>query len=117
MTNSDVLDTELLHQYYQSLGKEGLELSLQTFDKVIQGYASLLHEAAKNKDEAALRSQAHKVKGACRSVGLKSLAVYMEDLEKKQWDWPKAEQWLVNWADSVIPHRQQIQAWLEQQSH
>lgn len=117
MTNSDVIDTELLEQYYESLGEDGLEMTLKTFDQVIQGYASLLHEAATKKDEAQLRSQAHKVKGACRSVGLKALAVYMENLEKESWGWPTAEQWLVEWADNVIPHRQQIQQWLEQQSH
>ncbi|PYE33225.1 Hpt protein [Idiomarina fontislapidosi] len=117
MTNSDVLDTELLTQYYESLGKEGLMLSLETFDSVIKDYASVLQTAVDSEDEEAVRSQAHKIKGACRSVGLKALAVYMENIEKHQWNWAQAEQWLLNWADSVTPHRQQIDMWLEQKSH
>lgn len=117
MAEQPVLDKDLLRQYYDSLGKDGLEATLATFDKIIQSYASILHQAAKNKDEVQLRNQAHKVKGACNSVGLTQLAALMERLEKESWQWPQAEQLLVEWADSVIPHRQQLQEWLDQEAH
>lgn len=117
MAEQPVLDEQLLRQYYESLGKEGLEATLTTFDQIIQSYASILHQAAKNKNEEQLRSQAHKVKGACNSVGLTQLAALMERIEKEPWQWPQAEQLLVEWADSVIPHRQQLQEWLNQEAH
>jgi hypothetical protein len=36
----------------------------------------------------------------------------MERVEKEDWEWPVAERLLIEWADAVIPHRQQIDAWL-----
>lgn len=117
MAAQQVLDTELLGQYRDSLGDEGLRATLTTFDQIIQSYANLLQQAANQKNEEQLRSQAHKVKGACNSVGLVKLAKLMERLEKEAWEWPQAEQLLIEWADSVIPHRQQLNQWLAQQDH
>lgn len=117
MTHEPILDVQLLNQYRESLGDEGLQATLTTFDQIIQSYANLLHQAAKEKNEQDLRSQAHKVKGACNSVGLIKLAAMMEQLEKDDWDWPQAERLLVEWADSVIPHRQQLQQWIAEEAH
>jgi HPt (histidine-containing phosphotransfer) domain-containing protein len=117
MTQDNVLDRQLLEQYHDSLGTEGLNATLTTFDQIIQSYANLLHQAAKDNNEEQLRSQAHKVKGACNSVGLVQLAKLMEQLEKESWEWPQAERLLIEWADSVIPHRQQLQQWVEQEAH
>ena len=117
MAENTVLDKQLLNQYRDSLGDEGLKATLKTFDQIIQSYAELLHQAAKEKNQEQLRSQAHKVKGACNSVGLIKLAGLMEQIEKDDWAWPQAERLLVEWADSVIPHRQQIELWLEQEAH
>jgi hypothetical protein len=36
----------------------------------------------------------------------------MERVEKDDWEWPVAERLLIEWADAVIPHWQQIDAWL-----
>ncbi|MGM0525243.1 MAG: Hpt domain-containing protein [Pseudomonadota bacterium] len=117
MAQQEVLDKQLLNQYRESLGDEGLKSTLTTFDQIIQSYAKLLHDAAKQKNEDQLRSQAHKVKGACNSVGLTKLAALMEQLEKESWEWPQAERLLIEWADSVIPHRQQLQQWLDEEAH
>ncbi len=117
MAEQQVLDTELLNQYRESLGDDGLKATLATFDQIIQSYANLLHQAATQKNEEQLRSQAHKVKGACNSVGLLQLAKLMERLEKDAWEWPQAERLLIEWADSVIPHRQQLNQWVDQEAH
>ena len=112
MSEKSVIDTELLQQYVDSLGVDGLKATLATFDGVIQEYAKLIHTAAKERKEEELRKQAHKVKGACSSVGLTELAEMMKRVEKETWEWPQVERWLIEWADAVIPHRQQIDAWL-----
>ena len=117
MSQDSVLDTQLLQQYYDSLGAEGLQATLTTFDQIIQSYANMLHQAAQQNNEQQLRNQAHKVKGACNSVGLMTLAKLMEQLEKEAWDWPQAQQWLNQWTDAVEPHRHQLQQWLEQQAY
>lgn len=117
MAAQQVLDKQLLQQYLDSLGKEGMQQTLATFDQIIQSYANALHQSAKAKNEDQLRDQAHKVKGACNSVGLSQLATLMEKLEKEQWQWPEAERLLIEWADSVIPHRQQLQQWLDEEAH
>ncbi|MCK7459082.1 Hpt domain-containing protein [Idiomarina aminovorans] len=112
MTEKSAIDTELLQQYLDTLGVQGIQSTLTTFDGIIQGYAKLLHQAAKSRNEDELRKQAHKVKGACSSIGLTALAKMMEEIEKENWEWPVAERKLIEWADAVIPHRQQIDAWL-----
>lgn len=112
MAEKSVIDTELLQQYVDTLGIEGVKATLKTFDGIIQSYAKLLHQAAKNRNEDELRKQAHKVKGACSSVGLTALSKMMERVEKEDWDWPVVERLLIEWADAVVPHRQQIEAWL-----
>lgn len=112
MAEKSAIDTELLQQYVDTLGIEGVNATLNTFDGIIQSYATLLHQAAKARKEDELRKQAHKVKGACSSVGLTALAELMKTVEKDDWDWPVAERTLIEWADAVIPHRQQIDAWL-----
>lgn len=117
MTQERILDTQLLSQYRESLGDDGLRATLTTFDQIIQSYANLLHQAAAKKNEEELRSQAHKVKGACNSVGLIKLAEMMERLEKEDWNWSQAERLLIDWADSVIPHRQQLEQWIEEEAH
>jgi|TARA_R100000781_G_scaffold66410_3_gene41947 histidine phosphotransfer protein HptB len=112
MAEKSDIDTELLQQYLDTLGAEGIQATLTTFDGIIQSYAKLLHQAAKERNEDELRKQAHKVKGACSSVGLTALSKTMERVEKEDWEWPVAERLLIEWADAVIPHRQQIDAWL-----
>lgn len=112
MAEKPDIDTELLQQYIDSLGIEGVRATLTTFDGIIQSYAKLLHQAAKNRNEEELRNQAHKVKGACSSVGLTGLSKMMETVEKDDWEWPTVERQLIEWADAVIPHRQQLEAWL-----
>lgn len=112
MAEKPDIDTELLQQYVDSLGLDGLKATLATFDGIIQSYAKLLHQAANRRNEDELRSQAHKVKGACSSVGLTTLSNMMAKVEKDDWTWPTVERQLIEWADAVIPHRQQIDAWL-----
>lgn len=112
MAEKSAIDTELLQQYVDTLGVEGVNSTLATFDGIIQSYAQLLHQAAKSRNEDELRKQAHKVKGACGSVGLTALSEIMEKVEKEDWEWPVAERLLIEWADAVIPHRRQIDAWL-----
>lgn len=112
MSKKSAIDTGLLQQYLGSLGVDGLKTTLATFDSVIQEYAKLIHAAAQERKEEELRQQAHKIKGACSSVGLTELADIMKRVEKDKWEWPQVERWLIEWADAVIPHRQQIDAWL-----
>ena len=99
MSEKSVIDTELLQQYVDSLGVDGLKTTLATFDGVIQEYAKLIHTAAKERKEDELRKQAHKVKGACSSVGLSQLAEMMKRVEKKNGSGRKVERWLIEWAD------------------
>ena len=59
MAEKSDIDTELLQQYLDTLGAEGIQATLTTFDGIIQSYAKLLHQAAKERNEDELRKQAH----------------------------------------------------------
>ncbi|RUO66004.1 Hpt domain-containing protein [Pseudidiomarina planktonica] len=83
--NSIALDEVLLGQYADALGLDGLQHTVNIFIQIMPSYMEELTEAADNKDTAAVRSQAHKMKSACRSVGLAGLARKLEYLEKESW--------------------------------
>lgn len=114
MTQATAIDTELLEQYAQALGVEGLAQTLETFDKVIEGYWTILLQSFEQQNDQALRQQAHKVKGACRSLGMLGLAEPMEAIEKNDWQWPEAETLLQTFDSRLAPQREAVVKWLQQ---
>lgn len=83
--NSTTLDKVLLSQYADALGMDGLQHTVNIFVQIMPNYQEVLTEAAEAKDTAAVRMQAHKMKSACRSVGLVGLAAQLESIEKQNW--------------------------------
>lgn len=107
-----MLDEKLLEQYYELIGKEGVQEMYQTFADNIGGYLEQLQRLIKQRDEAETRRQAHKLKGACRSVGLRQLASQMELLEREQWRWQQADDIIAQWATELPMHQGELRSWL-----
>ncbi|EKE85277.1 Hpt domain-containing protein [Idiomarina xiamenensis] len=112
---SDVLDTELLQQYLDALGSEGLQQTVVTFEKVIGEYVNLMAGELNAQNEEGLRRQAHKVKGACSSLGLLVLMDDMKHLEKAEWQWPEAYELLQQWPQKVPEHLAILKQWIAKQ--
>lgn len=105
--NSNDIDWALLKQYQGILGMQGIADSFKMFVEVLPDYESELKQLITSKDEAAVRSQAHKIKGSCRSLGFKRLGEIMQFIEKESWQWPELEAQIAQWplhyaADTAI---------------
>lgn len=116
INKSDPLDTQLLQQYFELLGREGLQQSLDTFTRLMPSYMSELQSFAAAKREDDFRRQAHKVKGGCRSLGFARLGHAMQYLEKEAWQWNDVEKVLNDAISWLETDRVSAQAWLEEQS-
>lgn len=88
--SNDFINTKLVDQYVDALGGPGMLQTLDVFRGVAGSYLAALVDAVQAKDEQAFRAQAHKVKGASRSIGLAVLGDDMEHLEKGVWQWQEA---------------------------
>ncbi|RUO62534.1 Hpt domain-containing protein [Pseudidiomarina insulisalsae] len=107
-----MLDKDLLEQYADLMGDDGVQDMYATFADNIGGYLNHLQWLVKARNEAEFRNQAHRVKGACRSMGLTELATTMEYFERGQWQWEEVEKELAQWESDLPLHQHQIEAWL-----
>ncbi|RTE86243.1 MULTISPECIES: Hpt domain-containing protein [Gammaproteobacteria] len=107
------LDTHLIEQYLTILGKEGIQDSYKSFVVVMPEYIEELDTCKDAKDSGGLRKQAHKIKGACRSLGFSRLAEHMEYLEKEAWSWPEADQVMQKWDSNYKEDTEALASWLE----
>ncbi len=107
-----MIDERLLTQYADLMGSAGVADILTTFDDNVAGYLDHIGWLVKQRDENAVRRQAHKLKGACRSVGLLQLGSLMEHIERQPWHWSELEQLLQQWAVELPKHQQQLRQWL-----
>jgi len=110
------LDTQLLQQYVDMLGMEGIEESIRSFHSVMPEYIEELETYAVAKDSGGLRKQAHKIKGACRSLGFKRLALQMEYLEKEAWGWAEVSQNLKAWDQQYQNDTNALALWLREKN-
>lgn len=107
-----MLDKELLEQYAELMGDDGVQEMSSTFADNIGGYLDHMQWLLKQRNEKEFRNQAHRIKGACRSVGLRQLADTMERFERESWQWQEVEEELAQWTAELPMHQHQIDAWL-----
>ncbi|MDN7136894.1 Hpt domain-containing protein [Pseudidiomarina sp. 1ASP75-14] len=107
-----MLDKKLLEQYAELMGDDGVQDMYSTFSDNIGGYLNHMQWLLQKRDEKEFRNQAHRIKGACRSVGLRQLANIMERFEREHWEWQQAEEELAQWTAELPMHQHQIEAWL-----
>ncbi|MDX1705295.1 Hpt domain-containing protein [Pseudidiomarina sp.] len=108
----DMLNEKLLEQYAELMGYEGMSEMYEAFAENIGGYLALLRRLFDERDYTESKRQAHKMKGACRSVGLKQLASRMEYLERESWNWDEASQMIEQWATELPLHQLHLKRWL-----
>ncbi|MEX1222758.1 MAG: Hpt domain-containing protein [Idiomarina sp.] len=111
--NSIALDEVLLRQYADALGGDGLQHTVNIFIQIMPSYIEALTEAAAAKDIAAVRNQAHKMKSACRSVGLAGLATKLEYLEKETWQPSDLPALLTDFDSAYEKATPVLQEWLQ----
>ncbi|WP_194757016.1 Hpt domain-containing protein [Aliidiomarina indica] len=110
------LDTELLQQYVEILGVEGISASFSTFEKMCPEYLNELKSVVATENETAIRQCAHKMKGSCRSLGFIRLGQSMEVIEKGQWSLEQLQTRIDAWENMLQADVKAARAWLDQQT-
>ncbi|RUO19556.1 Hpt domain-containing protein [Aliidiomarina haloalkalitolerans] len=95
--NNQAIDWDLINQYRTLLGHDGLNDSIAMLQRVMPDYVVELKAAVVARDERTTRSQAHKIKGSCRSLGLMRVGEVMAWLEKEQWQWQEVDETVAAW--------------------
>lgn len=112
-----VLDLDLLSMLIETIGEGMVETSLAVFEDMIPEYMEALNVslAADDKDEVC--SQAHKIKGAAGSVGLKRVqetANMIQQGDHPAW-WENVHDWTEQLQMAIAQDVSHLHEWLKQQ--
>ena len=111
---SEPINYKLLEQYRELLGKDGVAHSLTTLETLIPDYMAELETLNGTQQEPELRRQAHKVKGACRSLGFVRLGEAMHFLERDSWTWPQVDAVLHQSELWLTDDLEEVKRWLKE---
>ena len=113
--NESLLDTAMLEQYMELVGPQLIHQSLAMFEQVMPGYLALLDSNMTAKDQKGITEEAHKIKGAAGSVGLKHLQQLAQQIQTPTlpaW-WDNVQDWIdelkLEWRNDVA----MLRAWVE----
>lgn len=71
--DKNILDVEFLEQLLDTIGYDLIEQNVELFEKLIAEYMDILNTNLCAKDQEEIGKQAHKIKGAAASMGLKRI--------------------------------------------
>jgi two-component system aerobic respiration control sensor histidine kinase ArcB len=111
-----VVDVEMLSSYIEIVGKTQVLEGVSVFEKLMPDYASILQTNLIAKDKDAIVSEAHKIKGAAGSVGLKriqSVAQKAQSPELPAW-WENIDEWVDEIRNSYQSDVEILKQWIEQ---
>ncbi|MEQ4623902.1 aerobic respiration two-component sensor histidine kinase ArcB [Providencia manganoxydans] len=94
--NDTILDCEMLEQYMELVGPKLIYDGLEVFEKMIPGYLAILDSNMVAKDQKGIVEEAHKIKGAAGSVGLKNLQKIAQQIQSPElpaW-WNNVQEWV-----------------------
>ncbi|MFV0576397.1 MAG: aerobic respiration two-component sensor histidine kinase ArcB [Vibrio sp.] len=110
-----IYDVEMLTSYIEIVGVKMVQDSLLMFEETMPDYMELLNGYVDVRDDDNLVSEAHKIKGAAGSVGLKRIQQLAQKAQS-----PEAPEWnenVVEWVAGMNAHYQQdidkLKDWLE----
>ena len=115
---SALLDLTMLEQYLELVGPTLMLSNLDLFEKVMPDYLAILDSNMTAKDQKGIVSEAHKIKGAAGSVGLKHIQQLAQQAQSP--DLPAWWDNVADWVDEI--HRewrndvQLLRGWLQSQT-
>lgn len=118
-SNESILDLTMLEQYMELVGPQLILDGLTMYEQVMPGYLAVLESNMTAKDEKGITEEAHKIKGASGSVGLKhiqQLARQIQTPTLPAW-WDNVEEWIdelkMEWRNDVAVLRE----WIDKQEN
>ncbi|CNE49729.1 aerobic respiration two-component sensor histidine kinase ArcB [Yersinia nurmii] len=106
-TNESLLDTVMLEQYIDLVGPQLIHQSLEMFEQMMPGYLAVLDSNMTARDQKGIAEEAHKIKGAAGSVGLRHLQQLAQQIQTPSlpaW-WDNVQDWIdelkLEWRNDV----------------
>jgi two-component system aerobic respiration control sensor histidine kinase ArcB len=110
-----LLDLEMLNSYIDIVGTKPVLDSIEMFESMMPGYVEILDSNMTAKDQDGIVSEAHKIKGAAGSIGLKHIQSVAQKAQSPQltaW-WENINDW-VEEIKNEYPHDIGVlKEWLE----
>lgn len=113
MAEQQILDTNILNDYIQSLGKDTVKRSTQLFAQLLPGYMNRIMETAVQRQLKEFQEAAHKLKGAAASVGLLWVQQQAKRLEQDDVNWLGLERHLVDFHLKTEQHLAALSDYIE----
>ena len=114
--NTHLLDLEMLESYIDIVGPKPVLESIQMFEQMMPSYVEVLDSNMVAKDQAGIVSEAHKIKGAAGSIGLKhiqNVAQKAQSPELPAW-WENIGDWIDEIKNGYQHDIQVLKQWLTQ---
>lgn len=106
-SNESILDLTMLEQYMELVGPQLILQGLAMYEQVMPSYLAVLESNMTAKDQKGITEEAHKIKGASGSVGLRHLQQLAQQIQTPTlpaW-WDNVEDWIdelkVEWRNDV----------------
>ncbi|AOM42171.1 aerobic respiration two-component sensor histidine kinase ArcB [Xenorhabdus hominickii] len=94
--DEELLDTEMLNQYIELVGPKMIADNLVIFETMMPNYLALLDSNMTARDQKGITEEAHKIKGAAGSVGLRHLQQLAQQIQSPDlpaW-WDNVQEWV-----------------------
>lgn len=113
-----LLDMDMLTGYVELVGIKPVRQSIEMFEATMPDYIAILDSNMTARDQDGIVSEAHKIKGAAGSVGLKHIQKVAQKAQSS--DLPAWWENIADWIDEIkagYPHDLAVlKAWLDEQS-
>ncbi|MEC6883117.1 aerobic respiration two-component sensor histidine kinase ArcB [Photobacterium piscicola] len=112
-----LLDLDMLTSYVEIVGTEPVYTSIDMFEKMMPDYLAILDSNMTAKDQDGITFEAHKIKGAAGSIGLKHIqqvAQMAQSPELPAW-WENINDWVDEIKYSYQDDINVLKTWLKQQ--
>lgn len=111
-----LLDMDMLESYVDIVGAKPVYDSIKMFEDMMPDYMDVLDSNMTAKDQDGIVSEAHKIKGAAGSIGLKriqSVAQKAQSPDMPAW-WENISDWVEEIKNEYQNDIQVLKSWLEQ---
>ena len=112
-----LLDTQMLTDFLAAVDKPILLSIVALFEKLMPDYLAILESNLIARDQAGIVSEAHKIKGAAGSIGLKrlrELAQKAQSPDLPAW-WDNIDDWVEKLKREYPANVEHLYEWIEQQ--
>ncbi len=113
---TSLLDLEMLNSYVDIVGAQPVRDNVKMFADMMPGYLEILDSNMVAKDKAGIASEAHKIKGAAGSVGLKhiqSVAQKAQSPDMPAW-WENISDWVEEIKNDYQSDIEVLNRWLDE---